>query len=99
MNTGKGDTKSSLFVDNWLSDKKIQRNHLKTTQPEGEFTKISGYRVNNKHTVFLYTSNNESEMKREKIFVSTAMTTLKYLMYTTPYLNTFIYVCMYVCIK
>lgn len=98
MNTGKGDTKSSLFVDNWLSDKKIQRNHLKTTQP-GEFTKISGHRVNNKHTVFLYTSNNESEMKREKIFVSTAITTLKYLMYTTPYLNTFIYVCMYVCIK
>lgn len=34
MNTGKGDTKSSLFVDNWLSDKKIQKNHLKTTQPE-----------------------------------------------------------------
>lgn len=58
MNTGKGDTKSSLFADNWLSDKKIQKNHLKTIQPEGEFTKISGHQVKNKHTVFIYTSNN-----------------------------------------
>lgn len=55
----------SSFADNWVSDKKICKIHLKTTQPEGEFTNVFGCQIN-KNRVFLCTSNDQSEKEQEK---------------------------------